>query len=325
MSGHQESTPYRLFADRAVGSPDEMAVEARDGAASYAELAALAEGLAGRLGETRVLGVAARGGLAASVALLASLRAGTTAVLLAPPAPGRDTPLVPDTPVDLVLTDPGDEVPGVWPGTARLSALADAPGGAVTARRDVRVGPALLVPAGPGEPWVPVGHDALTSGVARRCEEGAREPTAPAHPWREPTLRDAVVAMLAAWARGGTVVVGGPATRDAGPPEPLDPDTARRALTGLFRQVLADPAVGPDDDFFERGGHSLLALDLAFRVYEEYGLELSANDVFEHPTARRLADRMASGLLSAGAEYDALVDEIASLSDDEVRRFLHES
>lgn len=333
MSGQSE-TLSTLFTDRVGRSPHELAVEARDGAVRYAALDALAEDLASRLGEARTVGVAAQGGLAVSVALLAALRAGTAAALLAPPAPGREAPLVPDVPVDLVLTDRGDEAPGLWPGAARLPVLSDAPGDAATPRRDVPPGPALLLPSGPddpdglgkpGEPWVPISRDTLTTSVLRRCRERPQEPATVVHPWWEPSLLDAVVAMLAAWSQGATVVVGRPAAGEQGPSRPLDPDTVRQELTELFRQVLADPEVGPDDDFFERGGHSLLALDLAFGVYEEYGLELAVADVFEAATPRRLADRVTSELLAAGAEYDALVEEIASLTDDEVRRLLHET
>ncbi len=59
-------------------------------------------------------------------------------------------------------------------------------------------------------------------------------------------------------------------------------------LLAIFRELLG-PSVGADDDFFERGGHSLLAIKLCARIERQMGERLAITSVFEAPTARSLA------------------------------------
>jgi acyl carrier protein len=65
-------------------------------------------------------------------------------------------------------------------------------------------------------------------------------------------------------------------------------DAALRALFATLLEV--DPsAVGDDDDFFELGGDSLLAIKLVARIRRTLRRELSPGDVFDHPTVASLA------------------------------------
>ncbi|MFF3431340.1 amino acid adenylation domain-containing protein, partial [Streptomyces sp. NPDC002602] len=83
-------------------------------------------------------------------------------------------------------------------------------------------------------------------------------------------------------------------------------------LAGIFAEVLALPAVGPDDDFFSLGGHSLLAARVIARVRTALDRECGIRDVFEARTvaalAARLADRTAAArpTPTAGARPDPL-------------------
>ncbi len=55
------------------------------------------------------------------------------------------------------------------------------------------------------------------------------------------------------------------------------------------RYVLDDEGVGPDDDFFDIGGHSLLAAQLAVELTACFAVPVEAQQVTEHRTATRLA------------------------------------
>lgn len=65
------------------------------------------------------------------------------------------------------------------------------------------------------------------------------------------------------------------------------------AIAGLFAEVLGAGPVGPDDDFFELGGDSLLALDLVSRLERRFPSGLRPADLLESPSPAGLAARIA--------------------------------
>ncbi len=71
----------------------------------------------------------------------------------------------------------------------------------------------------------------------------------------------------------------------AGPTEQL--------LCGLFADVLDLPSVRPGDNFFQLGGHSLVAVRLVERLRAVLGVALGVRDVFTSPTPSALALRLA--------------------------------
>ncbi|GJM23219.1 MAG: hypothetical protein DHS20C15_31340 [Planctomycetota bacterium] len=75
-------------------------------------------------------------------------------------------------------------------------------------------------------------------------------------------------------------------------------------LTQLMSEVLGVEPLSLHDDFFERGGHSLLAIRLVARVNEALNIELPLRAVFSEPTPARLA--VCVELLQGGGTLDTL-------------------
>jgi amino acid adenylation domain-containing protein len=72
----------------------------------------------------------------------------------------------------------------------------------------------------------------------------------------------------------------------------LAEDEAR--MLALFHGALGGAGLGAQDDFFASGGNSLLATVLASSVQQALGIPVSVRDVFEAPTAARLAAHLRS-------------------------------
>jgi amino acid adenylation domain-containing protein len=66
-------------------------------------------------------------------------------------------------------------------------------------------------------------------------------------------------------------------------------------LANIWAQILSVDAIGCDDNFFELGGHSLLAAQIAARVRTQLKCEMPISTLFELPTIRLLAERIAAG------------------------------
>lgn len=83
-------------------------------------------------------------------------------------------------------------------------------------------------------------------------------------------------------------------------------------LVEILAALLETDRVGADDNFFLLGFHSLLATQVAVRVYERFGIQLGLRHLFEAKTVARLA-----------AELDRqLVEKLNSMSDEDVARQL---
>ncbi|HVW63440.1 MAG TPA: condensation domain-containing protein [Nitrosospira sp.] len=81
-------------------------------------------------------------------------------------------------------------------------------------------------------------------------------------------------------------------------------------LAQIWSELLGLEEVGVTDNFFEYGGHSLLAIQLVSRVRSTFQLDLPLHSFFDAPTVRDLA-----ALIEA-----QLLDELAQLSEEEARR-----
>jgi hypothetical protein len=85
------------------------------------------------------------------------------------------------------------------------------------------------------------------------------------------------------------------------PPEPrplaecvLPAGELESRLAELWRETLALPRVGVEDNFFDLGGHSLLVVRLQRRMHELTTKPVPLTDLFRFPTIRSLARHLAS-------------------------------
>ena len=72
---------------------------------------------------------------------------------------------------------------------------------------------------------------------------------------------------------------------------PRTPAEAR--VAAVWCELLQRPQVGVEENFFEVGGHSLLAMQLIARLRAELGADLSLRAIFEGPTIAAIAARVA--------------------------------
>lgn len=59
-------------------------------------------------------------------------------------------------------------------------------------------------------------------------------------------------------------------------------------VLAIFRQLLNTPSLGPEQNFFEAGGSSLLAARLAARLRSSGVLDVPTSAIFAAPSARSL-------------------------------------
>ncbi|GAA4727279.1 type I polyketide synthase [Phytohabitans rumicis] len=90
----------------------------------------------------------------------------------------------------------------------------------------------------------------------------------------------------------------------------VEPETeVQRNLAYLGAQALGVDKVGIDDDFFELGGNSLVAVQLGARIRDRFRIELPIGTIFQQPTVRQLAQCVEQSLL---AKVESLSDEEAA-------------
>ena len=96
-------------------------------------------------------------------------------------------------------------------------------------------------------------------------------------------------------------VVGG--AQDDGPRTPVSP--TEELVAGVWQDVLGAPKVLPEDNFFNLGGHSLMATQVVSRIRRVFGCEIALRTLFEKQTVRLLAEHI-DGLAGGAADADPI-------------------
>jgi mycobactin peptide synthetase MbtE len=129
----------------------------------------------------------------------------------------------------------------------------------------------------------------------------------------------------ARWLEDGRLDFVGRTEKSAFEPKPVDGmqseepgNDTEHALAAMLAEVLGISEIGRNDDFFELGGDSILAVQLAARA-RDAGLGLTARMVFEHPAIRDLAARVdAMGEATEGGDTHHEPMSASGLSPDEL-------
>ena len=135
-----------------------------------------------------------------------------------------------------------------------------------------------------------------------------------------------------------------PAPEDVGRTDATDyvapQSDTEKALAEIWADVLGAARVGVNDNFFDMGGHSLVATQVISRLRDAFHVALPLRALFEAPTVRSLAAMieqqreqstttdLAAGqvtITSQGAtDIDKMLEELESLLPDEVETLLGE-
>ena len=65
-------------------------------------------------------------------------------------------------------------------------------------------------------------------------------------------------------------------------------DKTIEKILNIWKALIGTDEIGPDDDFFEIGGHSLIALQILTRIKEELGFKITLKDFLDNPTINKL-------------------------------------
>ena len=82
----------------------------------------------------------------------------------------------------------------------------------------------------------------------------------------------------------------------------------------LWEEVLGIPRVGIHDNFFDLGGHSILAMQLSMRMRDKFHVDVPPNLLFTQSTIAEVASAMEAG---GFADYNALGNLHAGIEEIE--------
>jgi len=87
---------------------------------------------------------------------------------------------------------------------------------------------------------------------------------------------------------------------------------AETSLASIWTKLLGINRIGINDNYFELGGDSLLATQLASQVRSVFAVELPLVELFRHPTLAEMAT----------AIEEAIIEQMEDISDEEAEQLL---
>lgn len=102
----------------------------------------------------------------------------------------------------------------------------------------------------------------------------------------------------AEWRPGAPGAVESPGA-DATAAAPADDQSIEQKLQGIWRECLGVASVDTEQNFFEMGGDSLIAIGVAMNATNK-GLDLTPQDLYEHPTISSLAAALTARYAAGG-------------------------
>lgn len=104
--------------------------------------------------------------------------------------------------------------------------------------------------------------------------------------------------------------------------EPQTP--TEKAMAEIWTAVLGLEKVGTNQNFFDLGGHSLMATRLISRVRSRFGVELALGDFFAAPTIQNLAEIIEEEILANADsdQIDELLDRLEQIDGEEAQNVM---
>jgi acyl carrier protein len=119
-----------------------------------------------------------------------------------------------------------------------------------------------------------------------------------------------------------------PSGQDLGQEQEYEaPRTAvEQIVAAAFMEVLGTERAGIRDDFFESGGHSLLAIQLVSHLRETFQVEVSLKRIFADPTVAGVAAALLEeeGSRARVERTAELTLQLAAISDDQAENMLEQ-
>ncbi|MGA9769161.1 MAG: MupA/Atu3671 family FMN-dependent luciferase-like monooxygenase [Blastocatellia bacterium] len=97
-----------------------------------------------------------------------------------------------------------------------------------------------------------------------------------------------------------------------------------KEVTEIWLKLLRIENVGVMDNFFEAGGHSLLAVQLMSQIEDRFGIELPLRDFFTAPTIKAVAERIEESLFvkSDPDKMDDMLALLETINDEDALQML---